>query len=69
MTIRQDILDFIKSHVAEHGFPPSVREVGQAVGLSSTSTVQHYLVALQREGKLTRHPRFPRTLVVKDDAA
>lgn len=51
---RVKILAFIKAYSLENGSPPSVREIGVAVGLSSTSTVAHHLNQLEREGRLRR---------------
>jgi hypothetical protein len=59
---RQAILDFIASHLAEHGYPPSMRAVGAAVGLRSVATVQHHLHALEAEGKLRAIRRGAHTL-------
>jgi repressor LexA len=65
---RRDILDFIAAQVRERGYPPSVREIGVAVGLASTSTVQAHLNTLQRQGYLKRDPTKPRALEVRYDA-
>ncbi|MGH9106697.1 MAG: transcriptional repressor LexA [Acidimicrobiales bacterium] len=65
---RRDILDFIAAQVRERGYPPSVREIGSAVGLASTSTVQAHLNTLQRQGYLRRDPTKPRALEVRYDA-
>ena len=51
---RQRILDCIAQTVAERGYPPSVREIADAVGLASTSAVHHHLIALERDGLLDR---------------
>jgi repressor LexA len=61
----EKILDFIADYHREHGFPPTVREIGKAVGLSSSSTVHFHLQRLEGQGKLTRVPGAPRTLMVK----
>lgn len=66
---RREILDFIAAEVRERGYPPSVREIGSAVGLASTSTVQAHLSTLQRQGYLRRDPTKPRALEVRYDAA
>lgn len=50
--MRSRILQTIAAHLDEHGWPPSVREIGEAVGLSSPSTVHCHLQQLQREGRL-----------------
>jgi len=65
---RREILDFIAEQVRERGYPPSVREIGLAVGLASTSTVQAHLNTLQRQGYLRRDPTKPRALEVRYDA-
>jgi repressor LexA len=65
LTERQrQVLDFIDEAVRERGYPPSVREIGEAVGLSSPSTVHAHLAALQDKGYLKRDPTKPRTLEV-----
>jgi len=60
------ILDFIRSEIHRKGFPPSVREIGQAVGLSSSSTVHAHLAALEAKGLIRRDPSKPRALEVFD---
>ncbi len=65
---RREILDFIAAQLRDRGYPPSVREIGQAVGLASTSTVQAHLNTLQRQGYLRRDPTKPRALEVRYDA-
>ena len=59
---RQRILDCIARTVEERGYPPSVREIADAVGLASTSAVHHHLVALERDGLLERGTHFSRAL-------
>jgi repressor LexA len=59
---RQRIIEFISRTVAERGYPPSVREIADAVGLASTSAVHHHLVALERAGQLERGSRSSRAL-------
>ena len=59
---KQKILECIARAVAERGFPPSVREIADAVGLASTSAVHHHLMALEREGLLERGSRSSRAL-------
>ena len=61
------ILEFIASQMQERGFPPSVREIGEAVGLTSTSTVHAHLNTLQRLGLLRRDPSKPRAIEVRWD--
>ena len=59
---QQQILEFIDQEVRRRGYPPSVREIGEAVGLSSSSTVHAHLAALQDKGYLRRDPTKPRAL-------
>ena len=69
LTSRQrTILDFIRDRVNEKGLPPSVREIGEAVGLTSTSSVAHQLRVLEEKGYLRRDPNTPRAMLVTDDA-
>ncbi len=63
------ILDFIKVAVARNGYPPSVREIGDAVGLASPSSVAHQLRALEERGLLRRDPNRPRALEIKTQRA
>jgi repressor LexA len=64
---QQDIIDFIARTVNERGYPPSVREIGDAVGLTSPSTVHSHLATLQRLGYLKRDPTKPRAIEVRYD--
>src|ERR1043165_4181590 len=65
LTERQrQVLEFIDAEVRERGYPPSVREIGEAVGLSSPSTVHAHLAALQDKGYLRRDPTKPRAIEV-----
>lgn len=65
LTDRQrQVLEFIDAELRRRGYPPSVREIGEAVGLSSSSTVHAHLAALQDKGYLTRDPTKPRALEV-----
>lgn len=67
LTGRQSqILDFIRAEIHKRGFPPSVREIGEAVGLSSSSTVHSHLAALEAKGFIRRDPSKPRALEVFD---
>jgi repressor LexA len=59
---RQRIVDFIARTVDERGYPPSVREIADAVGLASTSAVHHHLIALERDGLLQRGGKHSRAL-------
>jgi repressor LexA len=65
LTDRQrQVLEFIDAEVRRRGYPPSVREIGEAVGLSSSSTVHAHLAALQEKGFLKRDPTKPRAIEV-----
>ena len=65
LTARQrQVLEFIDAQTREQGYPPSVREIGEAVGLSSPSTVHAHLAALQDKGYLRRDPTKPRAIEV-----
>lgn len=67
LTDRQrQVLDFIKSETQRQGFPPTVRDIGAAVGLSSSSTVHAHLDALEAKGLIRRDPSKPRALEVLD---
>lgn len=69
LTHRQrEILNVIQRHLMERGYPPSVREIGEAVGLTSPSTVHNHLASLQRMGFLHRDPTKPRAIEVRFDA-
>jgi repressor LexA len=59
---QQEILRVVQDHVAEHGYPPTVREIGDAVGLTSSSTVHAHLQALEARGVLKRDPSKPRAI-------
>ncbi|WP_371164461.1 transcriptional repressor LexA [Buchananella felis] len=61
---QQEILAFISGQVTQTGYPPSVREIGEAVGLSSPSSVKHHLDALEKLGFVRRDPRRPRTIEI-----
>ncbi len=63
---QQEILDLIRDTVADRGYPPSVREIGEAVGLRSPSTVHSHLSALVAGGYLRRDPSKPRAIEVID---
>src|SRR5450759_4873409 len=63
---QQQILDFIRAEIHRRGYPPSVREIGEAVGLSSSSTVHSHLAALEAKGFIRRDPSKPRALEVLD---
>jgi repressor LexA len=59
---QQEIWDFLVQYVDRHGYPPTVREIGEAVGLASPSTVHAHLANLERAGLLRRDPTKPRAL-------
>lgn len=59
---QQEIFDFVVEYVEGHGYPPTVREIGEAVGLASPSTVHAHLANLERAGLLRRDPTKPRAL-------
>jgi len=64
---QREILDFIKRSVREKGYPPSVREIGKAVGLSSSSTVHGHLARLEAKGLIRRDPTKPRAIEILDN--
>ncbi|WP_369797522.1 transcriptional repressor LexA [Nocardia sp. CNY236] len=62
---QRKVLEVIRTSVNERGYPPSIREIGDAVGLTSTSSVAHQLRALERKGFLRRDPNRPRAVDVR----
>jgi repressor LexA len=66
---QQEIFDFIKRYIGEHGYPPTVRDIGKAIGLTSSSTVHAHLANLEKVGLLRRDPTKPRALEVLVDKA
>jgi repressor LexA len=69
LTERQrQVLEFIDTQIRDRGYPPSVREIGEAVGLSSSSTVHAHLAALQDKGFLKRDPTKPRAMELVYDS-
>ncbi|MFS0838129.1 transcriptional repressor LexA [Paenibacillus sp. 1P03SA] len=60
------ILEFIKNEVKDKGYPPSVREIGEAVGLASSSTVHGHLERLEKKGLIRRDPTKPRAIEITD---
>jgi repressor LexA len=64
---QQEIWTFLTRYVDEHGYPPTVREIGQAVGLASPSTVHAHLANLERAGLIKRDPTKPRALELRRD--
>src|SRR6202035_5169283 len=65
---QQEIFDFIKRYSATNGYPPTVRDIGKAVGLASSSTVHAHLANLERIGLLRRDPTKPRAIELLDRA-
>ena len=65
---QQEIFEFIKSYSARTGYPPTVRDIGKAVGLASSSTVHAHLANLEKAGLLRRDPSKPRALELLDRA-
>jgi repressor LexA len=61
---QREIFDFVVAYADKHGYPPTVREIGDAVGLASPSTVHAHLANLERAGYLRRDPTKPRALEV-----
>lgn len=68
LTERQrQVLQFIKDEIRRRGYPPSVREIGEAIGLSSSSTVHGHLARLEEKGYIRRDPTKPRAIEVLDE--
>jgi repressor LexA len=65
---QQEIFDFIKRYSAKYGYPPTVRDIGKAVGLASSSTVHAHLANLEKIGLLRRDPSKPRAIELLDRA-
>jgi repressor LexA len=65
---QQEIFDFIKKYSAKYGYPPTVRDIGKAVGLASSSTVHAHLSNLEKVGLLRRDPSKPRAIELLDKA-
>lgn len=65
---QHDILNFIKDEVRTKGYPPSVREIGEAVGLASSSTVHGHLARLESKGLIRRDPTKPRAIEILDQS-
>ncbi len=66
---QQEIFDFIGRYSAKHGYPPTVRDIGSAIGLTSSSTVHAHLANLEKVGLLKRDPTKPRAIEVLVDKA
>ena len=64
---QQEILEYIKSQILERGFPPSVRDICEAVHLKSTSSVHSHLETLEKNGYIRRDPTKPRAIEILDD--
>jgi len=66
---QQEIFDYVKRYGSEHGYPPTVRDIGKAIGLTSSSTVHAHLANLEKVGLLRRDPSKPRAIEVLVDKA
>ena len=66
---QQEIFEFIKRYSGEHGYPPTVRDIGTAIGLTSSSTVHAHLANLEKIGLLRRDPTKPRAIKLLVDKA
>jgi repressor LexA len=66
---QQEIVDFIKKYSAKYGYPPTVRDIGKAIGLTSSSTVHAHLANLEKVGLLRRDPTKPRAIELLVDKA
>jgi repressor LexA len=66
---QQEIFDFVKRYAGEHGYPPTVRDIGKAIGLTSSSTVHAHLANLEKIGLLRRDPSKPRAIELLFDRA
>src|SRR3954452_23075083 len=70
LTKRQkEIFEYVKRYSSEHGYPPTVRDIGKAIGLTSSSTVHAHLANLEKLGVLRRDPTKPRALELLGQAA
>lgn len=65
---QKEILEYIKSQILERGFPPAVRDICEAVGLKSTSSVHSHLETLEKNGYIRRDPTKPRAIEILDDS-
>ena len=65
---QEEILSYIKNEILERGFPPTVREICQTVGLKSTSSVHSHLESLEKNGYIRRDPTKPRAIEILDDS-
>jgi repressor LexA len=66
---QQEVFDFVKRYSSEHGYPPTVRDIGKAIGLTSSSTVHAHLSNLEKIGLLRRDPSKPRAIELLKDTA
>jgi repressor LexA len=64
---QQEILEYIKNQILDHGYPPAVREICAAVNLKSTSSVHSHLATLEKNGYIRRDPTKPRAIEIVDD--
>ena len=64
---QQQVLDYIKEEILKRGYPPAVREICEAVGLKSTSSVHAHLESLEKKGYIRRDPTKPRAIEIVDD--
>ena len=65
---QQQVLDYIKDEILKRGYPPAVREICEAVGLRSTSSVHAHLESLEKKGYIRRDPTKPRAIEICDDS-
>ena len=65
---QKEVLEYVKDQILKKGFPPSVREIGEAVGLKSTSSVHAHLESLEKKGYIKRDPSKSRTIEILDDS-
>ncbi len=66
---QQEIFEFVRTYASQHGYPPTVRDIGKAIGLTSSSTVHAHLANLEKLGLLKRDPTKPRAIEVLVDRA
>ncbi len=64
---QREVLEYLKQQVLQKGYPPSVREICDAVGLKSTSSVHGHLESLERNGYIRKDPTKPRAIEIVDD--
>ena len=64
---QQEVLNYIKEEILKRGYPPAVREICEAVGLKSTSSVHAHLESLEKKGFIRRDPTKPRAIEIVDD--